>query len=150
MDEVAKILPSLFRKQMRRDEPYLLEILLPFWPRIAGKAIAQHCQPAYFSGGVLTLNADCATWGTQLRQMAEEFRARINGYLGQPVVKKLRIKTVAAASLFALPAVAGKTISRLSPLAGKAVDTSSIADPEVAATLANSYAKYFTRRAGEN
>jgi len=150
VDEVGKILPSLFRKQMRRDEPHVLEILLPLWPRIAGKTIAQHAQPAVFASGVLTVTTDCATWSTQLRHMAEDLRAGINGFLGQSIVKKLRIKKVSYASLLAPPPPRrGAPVSAPSP-AGKTVDTASIADPEIASALANSYIKYFTRRGGEN
>ena len=103
MDEIGKLLPVLFRKQIRRAEPHLLDILLPLWPRIAGKTMAQHSQPALFASGVLTLHTDCATWGTQLRHMTEEIRAEINGFLGQPIVKKLRIKTVTQPGLFSPP-----------------------------------------------
>ena len=145
MDEIGKILPSLFRKQIRRAEPHLLEILLPLWPRIAGKTMAQHSQPAFFASGVLTLATDCATWGTQLRQMTEEIRAEINGFLGQPIVKKLRIKTVTQPDLFSPPRRSRGAALPAPPLAEQAMDTDSIADPEIASALASSYAKYFNR-----
>jgi hypothetical protein len=150
VDEVGKVLPALFKKQMRRDEPHLLEILLPLWPRIAGKAIAQHSQPASFDGGVLTLTTDCATWGAQLRHMAEEMRKGINGFLGQPIVRKLRIKKGNPSSLFAPPTTRRGTIRTVPRPAGKMVDTAAIADREIASTLENSYAKYFTRPGREN
>lgn len=150
MDEVGKILPALFKKQMRRDEPHLLEILAPLWPRVAGKAIAQHSQPAFFASGVLTLTTDCATWGAQLRHMTEEIRAGINSYLGQPVVKKLRVKRVGQPGQLSLARRPGGTASpRKMPLTA-ALDTTAIADPEVESALASSYAKYFTRPAREN
>ena len=145
MDEIGKILPSLFRKQICRGEPHLLEILLPLWPRIAGKTMAQHSQPALFASGVLTLATDCATWGTQLRQMTEEIRTEINHFLGQPIVKKLRIKTVTQPDLFFRPRVSRGTALPAPPLMDQAMDTNSIADPEIASALATSYAKYFRR-----
>ena len=116
MDEIGKILPSLFRKQICRAEPHLLEILLPLWPRIAGKTMAQHSQPALFASGVLTLTTDCATWGTQLRHMTEEIRAEINGFLGQPIVKKLRIKTmIQPEPVFSPTTFARNRLSRAAP-----------------------------------
>jgi hypothetical protein len=145
VDEIGKILPSLFRKQICRAEPHLLEILLPLWPRIAGKTMAQHSQPALFASGVLTLATDCATWGTQLRHMTEDIRAEINGFLGQPIVKKLRIKTVTQSDLFSPPRLSRGTASPAPPPVKQAMDTDSIADPEIASTLASSYAKYFNR-----
>jgi hypothetical protein len=145
VDEIGKILPSLFRKQIRRAEPHLLDILLPLWPRIAGKTMAQHSQPAFFASGVLTLTTDCATWGTQLRHMTEEIRAEINGFLGQPIVKKLRVKTVTQPALFFRPRVSQGSAPPLPPPVSQAMDTDSIPDPEVATALASSYAKYFNR-----
>lgn len=145
MDEIGKVLPSLFRKQIGRAEPHVLEILVPLWPRIAGKTMAQHSQPARFASGVLTLAADCATWGTQLQHMTEDIRAGINGFLGQPLVKKLRIKTVAQPSLFSSARCSPGTVTPAPPVVDQAVDLNAIADREVASALARSYAKYFNR-----
>ena len=145
MDEIAKILPAVFRKQIRRTDPHLLEILVPLWPRIAGRTMAEHSQPALFASGVLTLNADCATWGTQLRLMTEDIRAGINHFLGQPIVKKLRIKTVTQPDLFSPPRLSHGTGLPAPPPVRPAMDTGSIADPDIASMLACSYAKYFNR-----
>ena len=145
VDEIGKILPSWFRKQIRRADPHLLEILLPMWPRIAGKTMALHSQPAFFASGVLTVTTDCATWGTQLRQMTEEIRAEINGFLGVPMVKKLRIKTVTEPSLFSLPRPSRPAAPPAPALGEQAVDTTAIADREIASALATSFAKYFNR-----
>jgi hypothetical protein len=144
VDEIGKILPVLFKKQIRRAEPHLLEILVPLWPRIVGMAIAQHSRPAQFDLGVLTLHADCPTWGTQLRHMTDEIRAEVNRFLGQAIVKKLRIKTVTQPNLFSASRRADIATPPSLP-ADVAMVTDSIADPEIAATLASSYAKYFNR-----
>ncbi len=130
---------------MRRAEPHVLEILLPLWPRIAGKSMAQHSHPAFFASGVLTLATDCATWGTQLRLMTEEIRSEINGFLGQPIVKKLRIKTANQRELFSRPGVSRASAPPMLAPLRQALGTDSIADPEVATALASSYAKYFNR-----
>ena len=145
MDEVGKLLPALFRKQVRRLEPRLLEILLPLWPRIAGKTMAQHSKPTCFASGVLTLATDGAAWGTALRHMTTEIRAEINGFLGQPVVKKLRINTVIQPDLFSFPSPPRRTALPAPLLGNQVMDTTSIADREIASALASSYAKYFDR-----
>ncbi|MGO8788539.1 MAG: DUF721 domain-containing protein [Terriglobia bacterium] len=145
MDEIGKILPSLFSKQIRREEPYLLEILLPLWPRIVGKSIAQHCQPTLFASGVLSLASDSATWAKQLVFLTEEVRAKINGFLGQPIVRKLRIKTMTQPSLFSSTRPSRGISAPSPPVMERAVDTSSILDPAIASALASSYAKYFNR-----
>jgi hypothetical protein len=147
VDEIGRILPGLFRKQIRRTEPHLVEILLPLWPRIAGKTLAHHSRPALFASGLLTVATDCPTWSGQLRHMTEELRAGINGFLGQPIVRKLRIKTEPA-SLFSglLSTKAARQCAALSPnFREQVTDTAAIADREIAAAFAASYAKYFSR-----
>jgi hypothetical protein len=144
VDAIGKFLPVLFKQQIRRAEPHLLEILVPLWPRIVGKTMAQHSRPAQFDLGVLILYADCPTWGTQLRHMTDEIRTEVNRFLGQAMVKKLRIKTVTQPDLFSPSRCASRATAPSLP-ADVAMATDSIADPEVAATLASSYAKYFNR-----
>jgi hypothetical protein len=56
--------------------------------------MAQHCLPIAFSAGSLTLASDCPSWNAQIRLLAEEIRAEINGFLGSPVVKKIRVQVV--------------------------------------------------------
>lgn len=145
MDEIGNILPSLFRRQIRREEPYLLELLLPLWPRIAGKSMAQHSQPVFYAAGALTLAADCPTWSAQLRHMDEEIRAQVNGFLGQPVVKKLRIKTITQPGMFSSLRLSRGSVPPTPPWVEQAIKTTSIADPAIALALASSYAKYFNR-----
>jgi hypothetical protein len=145
VDEIGKLLPFMFRKQIRRAEPHLLEILIPLWPRIVGRTMAQHSQPAAFGSGVLTLTTDCATWGAQLRQMTEEIRAEINSFLGQPAVKKLRVKNITQLDLFASARLSSGTAARDLAFKEEPVDTASIPDPELARVIASSYAKYFAR-----
>lgn len=92
MEEVGKLLPALFRKHLRRDTAPLVEIIAPFWPRIAGKEIADQSRPTSFGAGTLTLSTSCPTWAIQLRRMTEELRAGINCFLGCSVVKRVRIQ----------------------------------------------------------
>jgi hypothetical protein len=145
VDAIGKFLPVLFKKQIRRAEPHLLEILVPLWPRIVGKTMAQHSRPAQFDLGLLTLHADCPTWGMQLRHMTDEIRSEVNRFLGQAIVKNLRIKTVTQPDLFSQSRRADRATPPSLPV-DVAMVTDSIADPEVAAALASSYAKYFNRR----
>jgi len=145
VDEIGKILPSLLSKQIGRPDPHLLGILIPLWPRIAGKTLAQHSQPARFASGVLTLAADSAMWSTQLQHLTKELRAGINGFLGRPLVRKLRIMTVTQPGVFSPPPPSRRTAAPAPTVVPQAMDLNSIADREVASTLASSYAKYFNR-----
>ena len=92
MEEVGKLLPALFRTQLRRDSAPLAEIIAPLWPRIAGKEIASQSRPTAFVAGTLTLSTACPSWAIQLRRMAEEIRATINCVFGCPVVKRVRVQ----------------------------------------------------------
>lgn len=130
-------MPALFKKQIRRAEPHLLEILGPLWPRIVGKAMALHSRPVLFDLGVLTLHADGATWGNQLRYMSEEVRAKVNGFLGQSLVKKLRIKPVTQSGLFAETGRAKELVPPPLRPSDFHMNTNSITDPEVAAALSD-------------
>jgi hypothetical protein len=92
VEEVGKLLPAIFRAQLRRDSTPLAKILAPLWPRIAGKEIAEHSRPASFVAGTLILGTSCPAWAGQLRRMTEEIRAGVNSFLGCPVVKKVRVQ----------------------------------------------------------
>ncbi len=115
------------------------------WSRAVGRAMAQHSRPVSFEFGTLTLHTDCPTWGRQLRQMTEEIRAKVNGFLGQAIVKRLRIKTVPHLQTV-LDAVKERATEPPGiSSADMAMIRDSIADPEIASALASSYAKYFSR-----
>jgi len=91
MEEIGKILPKVLKPQLSRLEPPVVEVLAPLWAHVAGKALARQCRPVAFSAGTLTLATDDAEWAGPLQHMAEEIRARVNNFLGKPVVKHLKI-----------------------------------------------------------
>ena len=92
MYEIGTVLPVVLKRYIERGEPRIIEVLAPFWPRVAGKAIAANSRPVAFAGGTLILATSTPPWAVQLRGMSEEIRSAVNGFLGGPVVKKLRIE----------------------------------------------------------
>lgn len=144
MDEIGKILSASLRKQIRIAEPFLLEVLLPLWPLIAGKCIAQHSTPRLFAAGVLTLESDSATWSAQLRHLSPQICVAVNSFVGKSAVKKLRIKTVVQPNLFS-PSPLTNTAPPAPTLTEQTLDTTAIANPATAAAIARSYSKYFSR-----
>jgi len=145
VQEIGRLLPSVIKKQVRQAEPLWIEVLQALWPRMVGKGIARQCQPTSFASGTLTVCTDSRTWATQLRYLAEEIRAEINGCLAQSLVKKLRIKLVPQLELFRPKAVA-PAASDGSPIPDSpAKGVELIPDAEIAHVLAKSYAKYFAR-----
>ncbi len=94
VEELGKILPSVFRQHFRGNSPAVVEVLAPLWVQIVGAQLAEHCRPAGFEAGTLVLATACPSWAAQLRQMTEEIRARVNSYLGAPVARRVRIREV--------------------------------------------------------
>jgi predicted nucleic acid-binding Zn ribbon protein len=92
MEEISKILPLIFKGQVRRSNPRMVEILAPLWPLVAGKPMARHSRPVAFEDGLLTLESDCTAWSAEMRRMSDEILAQINRYLGVPVVRKLKVR----------------------------------------------------------
>jgi hypothetical protein len=144
VQEIARILPTILKRQVQRRNPPVLEILGPLWERIAGRAVAQRCRPVAFAQGTLTLAAECPTWSAQLSQLTEEIRAEINSFLGEPVVRKLRVQRVGQleADFPARPAgpslpVTGRKSSAASDAATKST---------YALALARSYSRAISRR----
>ncbi len=146
MDEIAKVLPSIFQKQVQRVDPPLVEVLAPLWSHVAGPAIAQQSQPDAFAAGTLTLAAADPSWAKALAAMREDLRNKINAYLGRPVVRALRIRMVLKLTRPLLPRVADRGLP-------DAIDPAPVAwtgavdklDPEMARIARLSYAKYFAR-----
>ena len=91
MEEIGKILPKVLQTQFSRLEPPVVEVLAPLWTQVAGQALAKECRPAAFSAGTLTLATEDPDWAEPLQQMAEQIRAHVNRFLGNPVVKHIRI-----------------------------------------------------------
>jgi len=92
MEEIGKILPAIFRSYLQREAPRVVEVLVPLWSHVVGKAVAQHSRPVVFERGTLRLAASCPSWGGQLRRMAEEIRVEVNRYLGSALVKKVTVR----------------------------------------------------------
>src|SRR5437016_13047661 len=97
MEEVGKTLSRVFERRAAKPGAALLEFLAPLLPRVTGPAVAMHSHPIAFAGGTLTVAACWAPWAVALRQMAEELRAAVHGFLGRAAGRPLRI--VLSASL---------------------------------------------------
>lgn len=92
MEEISKILPLIFKSQVRRNNPRVVEILAPLWPQVAGKPMARHSRPVVFDDGTLMLECDCKAWSAEMRRMSDDIRVQINRYLGTPAVRELKVR----------------------------------------------------------
>ncbi len=95
MERIGKVLPSVFRAQLR-GELQVTNVLASMWPLIAGKTMADHCRPVSFARGTLTITSDCPSWASQLRGLSEEIRTEVNKFLGSPRVERLVVRYVRA------------------------------------------------------
>jgi len=63
------------------------------WPQIVGPEVAAHCAPEHYAEEerVLTVRCDSTAWATQLRLLAPQLVARLNGDLGHGTVKLIKV-----------------------------------------------------------
>jgi hypothetical protein len=146
VEEVGKLLPAVFKRQVRRNEPMLVEILAPLWPRVVGKGIAEQARPTAFAAGTLTLVTACPSWAAQLRQMSEEVRAQVNSYLGGSIVKKLRVRLVLKMDATEAPAPQGTFMPEAATADLPVPEGAARLEPEMSEILERSFAKYFARQ----
>ena len=143
MDEIGKMLPQFLKRHVRGERAPVLEVLAPLWPRVAGKAMASQARPVAFAGGTLTLGTGNPSWAVELRALQEQIRSAVNGALGQPLVKQLRVRLDPAIGESAKPETAPR--SPVSVEASGGVPAEANLDPEIGAVLARSFSKYFGR-----
>lgn len=146
MEEIGKILPAVFKRQVQRGDAALADVLAAFWPRVVGKAIAQNSRPMSFSDGTLTLAASSPSWAAQLRHLAEDVRAEINSFLGRSVVKKLRVKHTLSWVCWESQVPAHAAVPEVAPVKPPRPAGAVQLDPEMSGIVERSFVKYFTRR----
>ncbi|OGU11806.1 MAG: hypothetical protein A2075_09460 [Geobacteraceae bacterium GWC2_58_44] len=88
---VADLLSAILRgtpaeKRLKEGRIWLV------WEDAVGSRIASHARPAAFRDGTLTLTVDSAPWMQQLNYLKRELIAKVNGELGEELVKELYMK----------------------------------------------------------
>ena len=88
---VADLLSAILRgtpaeKRLKEGRIWLV------WEDAVGSRIASHAAPAAFRDGTLTLTVDSAPWMQQLTFLKRELIAKVNGELGEELVKELYMK----------------------------------------------------------
>lgn len=94
---VADLLSGLFRGQpleKRLREGRIWEV----WKQAVGAQIAEKAQPAKFRDGTLTVNVASAPWMQQLTFLRQEMIRKLNGLLGEELVKEIYLKAGKAAA----------------------------------------------------
>src|SRR5271167_2934498 len=137
---------------MQGGDSRLVGLLSALWPRAVGKGIAQHSRPVSFVSGTLTLATTCPSWAAQLGQMGEEVRATINGFLGRPLVRSVRVRQTPSLVLHSDRSKVGTRNWELetekpklaSPDSKPVLELGNL-DPEIAPLVEEAFARYFSR-----
>jgi hypothetical protein len=151
MEEIGNLLPGVLKGYYSRKPDLLAQVLVPFWHRIAGHAIAENSRPIAFRNGTLTILASTDCWALQLRGLSAELRERINSFLGLPVVARVSARYKSGFEAAARPEVDVAPPGRNSELSQKAramLDSQTDAaalDPAIRKALEESFVKYFSR-----
>jgi hypothetical protein len=123
---ISALVPALVRPAFRKRSPAAAQVMAD-WDQIVGPAIAAVSQPRKLFSGTLAI-ACTGPMAMELQHLSTELIARINTYLGQVTVTRLRfIQDLQTPPLRKLPP------KRAIEAAHKATET--IADPELRAAL---------------
>ena len=123
---ISALVPALVRPAFRKRSPAAAQVMAD-WDQIVGPALAAVSQPRKLFSGTLAI-ACTGPMAMELQHLSVELIARINAYLGQVTVTRLRF----VQDLHAAPARPPPP-RRAIEAAHKA--TESIADPELRAAL---------------
>ena len=86
---IAAVLDTL---TARIAPPTLLAEVQRAWPEAVGEALAAAGRPVSERDGVITVACAQAVWAQELDLMSERVIAALNGVLGRPAVRKLRVQ----------------------------------------------------------
>jgi predicted nucleic acid-binding Zn ribbon protein len=62
------------------------------WKEIVGTEIFKKTKPERISGGTLYVSATTSIWANELSLMSDKLIEKINSFIGEEVVKKIRFK----------------------------------------------------------
>ena len=152
MEEIGRIVPRALKKHVQREEAPRFAVVAGLWRRVAGQAIAEQAFPVSFSAGLLTLTTASNSWAVQLQALSSEICSAVNMALGQPLVKRLRVR-LGQPRESGMRESANMKSPKIAPVPPDwdelqtGIDASSLAglDPEICRTLSHSFAKYFAR-----
>jgi predicted nucleic acid-binding Zn ribbon protein len=107
------------------------------WESAVGSRIALHAQPIAFREGTLTLAVDSAPWMQQLNFLKRELVAKVNGELGEELVKDIHLKAgkIAVAAPVEKPWIAKRRELTGEERALIAEQAAAVSDPELRAVF---------------
>lgn len=76
-------------KKMKIGKEFSNQMVLFYWPQIAGKDIANHVFPVKLEFRCLYLRASHPAWAEQIKFMEKDIVTKINNYMGEYLVSKI-------------------------------------------------------------
>lgn len=80
-------------KALRLDDANSIGRLWRTWPDVVGEEIARHAEPSSLKDGVLRIRTNTPIWATEISYLVEEIKRSVNGALGKPLVREIRVWT---------------------------------------------------------
>ncbi|MGR4881647.1 DUF721 domain-containing protein [Streptomyces sp. LARHCF249] len=74
------------------EMPMAVAGVMERWPEIVGPEIAAHCVPERYEDRELLVRCDSSAWAAQLKLLAPQLVARLNGDLGQGTVRMIQVR----------------------------------------------------------
>lgn len=90
-EEFSGILARVLSNVEKATPDQMLEIW-EHWDRAVGEGIAANARPAAFKKGILIVTVASAAFSQELLYREREIVDRLNDYLSQPIVTRLRSK----------------------------------------------------------
>jgi hypothetical protein len=90
-----KLIRSVLDQTLRSleiDVPLKAHAIWGAWEEIVGKSVALHAQPRSIHNRILFINVSHSTWIQQLQFLKSTLIAKINSYLGEPLIEDIRFK----------------------------------------------------------
>lgn len=78
-------------KALRLDDANSIGRLWRTWPDVVGEEIARNAEPSSLKDGVLRIRTNTPVWATEISYLVEEIKRSVNGALGKPLVKEIRV-----------------------------------------------------------
>ncbi len=78
------------------------------WARSVGEKVARHAEPLRLEGDELVVAVEDAVWRQELSLLAPDLVARLNGELGRPLVRRLRLTNGTSRPAIAPPQIGSR------------------------------------------
>lgn len=88
-----------YLRSQGHEEALLLGAVCACWDKVVGDEVAAHATPRALRGGELVVSVDHAGWATQLAFLSDQILSGLEGQVGAPVARALKVTVQGRAGL---------------------------------------------------